>query len=67
MNMIKDLGWITFCGKLDEGTLQLVRKFYTMVERIKADVGWIIYNNIINSLGPTKGHWFSAIITKLCT
>lgn len=40
---------------------------YAMIEKKKADVEWIIYNNIINLVEPTKGLWFLAIITKLCT
>lgn len=37
-----------------------------MVEKKKVNVGWILYNNIIDSVGPTKGLWFPAIIKKLC-
>lgn len=30
------------------------------------DVGWIIYNNIIDLVRPLKGLWSLAIITQLC-
>lgn len=37
-----------------------------LIERENVDVGWIIYNNIIDSLGPAKGLCFLALITNLC-
>lgn len=33
----------------------------------KLDARYIIYNNIIDLVGPSKVLWFPAIITKLCT
>lgn len=39
---------------------------YFMVKKKKVDAWWIIFNNILESVGPTKGLWFPAIITKLC-
>lgn len=48
-------------------TLDRVTLHYAMIKIKKDDVGWIIFNNILESYNPTKGLWFPSIITKLCT
>lgn len=37
-----------------------------MIVKRKVDARWIIYNNIIDSVKPSKGRWLPAIITQLC-
>lgn len=46
-------------------TLDIGILMYAMIEKMKVDARWIIYNNIIDSLRPSKGLWFLTIITQL--
>lgn len=39
---------------------------YELIEKKGMNAGWIIFNNMINSVKPLKGLWFPAIITQLC-
>lgn len=44
-------------------TLDKAILIYSMIEKRKVDVGWTIYNNMIDSIKPSKDLWFRAIIT----
>lgn len=48
-------------------TLDLAILLYTMVEKMRVNARWIICNNIIDSIGLTKGLCFLTIITKVYT
>lgn len=37
-----------------------------MIDRTKVDASWIIHNNMIDSVKPSKGLWFTIVITQLC-
>lgn len=36
-----------------------------MIENMKVDAGWIIFNNMIDFVKTSKGLWFPAMITQL--
>lgn len=38
----------------------------TMIEKRRVDASWIIYNNMIDYVKPSKGLWFPAVITQQC-
>lgn len=39
----------------------------SIVNRMKIDATRMIYNQVLESTKPSKGLWFLALITKICT
>lgn len=52
---------------ISHATLDKAVLLYAMIKKKKVDAGWIILNNMIDSVKPTKILWFRAIITQLCS
>lgn len=56
LDIIAAVGWTTFCGKPDEGALNMVKEFYANLEQIKDDKvfvhgHWVVVSGeIINTL-----------------